>query len=115
MVTLVTCGVGVGWGVLVGIYGVEVTGGSDIGGTVVAGPPFTEPLRLMLTSTTTARMTASRSMPPNTSCQRELLAARSPAGVALFDAAGAAVGAASAQPGVLAAAAAAGYTWNETH
>lgn len=75
---LSTVGVGVGTGVG---DGVGVAGRLLTGGTVVTGPPSVEPLRLMLTSTTTDRMTASRSMPPNTSCQRALFAARSPAPV----------------------------------
>ena len=82
MVTLSTCGEGVstGGGVMMGCVS---AGGVMLGMTgVLTAPGAVEPLRLMLTSTTTARMTASRSMPPKISCQRELLAARSPAGVA---------------------------------
>ena len=78
MVTLSSVGVGVGTAVGgggVGVAGAMLTGGSVTGGLLAA------PLRLMLTSTTTARMTASRSMPPKISCHLALLAARSPAGV----------------------------------
>ena len=63
---------GVGVGVLTGAVLVAI---GAVG--VVFG--CAELLRLMLTSTTTARITASSSMPPKISCQRELLAARSPA------------------------------------
>ena len=60
-------------------YGVHAT--VVCPGGVATGPGCVEPFRLMLTSTTTARMTASKSMPPKMSCQRALLAARSPAAV----------------------------------